>query len=356
MKQFIVYIFIAIPFTLFAQLGGSSVYEFVNTPYSARENALGGNITSLKSGDVSLALKNPSLLDSSYAYKFGGTWGGIHIIQTNIGLGSFAYSHPINKRINFIGGIQFINYGRFLGFDENGNSTGTFFASDYQIVLGGSYKFFTNFNAGFNVKPILSYLESYSSFGLLGDAAVSYRSSNNLFNASVIVQNFGKQITGYTSDEKETIPYSINAGFTKQLKHAPFRFAITYRDLQKFDLRYSEKLSQQTNLLNADSTKKETIFTNIQANLMKHIQISTELLFIKNFNILVGYNYRKSEEMSFGASKKAVGMSFGFQTHFSFVDISYGWSKQHVAGSTNYFTMTTDIEKLYAKLLKSSLL
>ena len=27
----------------------------------------------------------------------------------------------------------------------------------------------------------------------------------------------------------------------------------------------------------SDSTKKETIFTNIQANLMKHIQISTEL-------------------------------------------------------------------------------
>lgn len=352
MKQIIVFFLLTIPFLSFSQLGGNSVYEFVNTPYSARENALGGNSISLRDGDVSIALKNPSLLDTSCSYKFAGTWGGIHISETNIGLGSFGYAQTISPRITTMCGIQFINYGRFSGYDEDGNSTGNFFASDYQIILGGSYNFFRTFYAGLSIKPILSYLETYSSYGLLGDLGVSYVNPESQVNASFIVRNFGTQLTKYTNDEKEAVPYSIDCGITKKLKHAPFRFTVIYNDLQKFELTYTDILKKNTNLINQDVTVKDNIFTKIESNLMKHFQFSSEILLLKNIDLLVGYNYRKSSELSFGASKKAVGLSLGFNIHVSYFNLSYGWSKQYVAGGTNYFTFSTDLDKIYSKITK----
>lgn len=338
-----------LPWIVSAQLGGTSVYEFVKIPYSARENALGGEQIALGDGDVSLALKNPSLLDSSYSYAFSGTWGGFFIGQTNIGAGSFATAYTLNPKITAIAGLQFVNYGRFFGYDEDGNFTGTFFASDYQIVLGGSYKIFDFLYVGFSLKPILSYMESYSSYGMLSDIALHYTRPSEYLSVTCMVRNIGTQITSYASDQKESIPYSIDIGVSKRLMHAPLRFAITYSDLQLFNLGYTNILKQQTNLINQEQEDKEKLFTTIRVNAMKHLQFSGEILLFKHIDFLVGYNFRTSEEMSFGASKKGVGISAGARIKTSLANISYGWSKQHLAGGLHYFTLTTNVNTIVSK-------
>ncbi|HOS83658.1 MAG TPA: type IX secretion system protein PorQ [Bacteroidales bacterium] len=349
MKYSIYFFILFVCSTAHAQLGGTSVYEFVKIPYSARENALGGECISLNDGDVSLALKNPSLLDTSYSYAFSGTWGGFHIAQTNIGAGSFACAYTVNPKVTALAGIQFINYGRFFGYDEDGNYTGTFFGSDYQIILGGSYQLHKHLYGGVSIKPILSYLESYSSYGLLGDIALHYKRPEEFLSISLIARNIGTQITSYTSQQKESVPYSIDLGITKRLQHAPLRFTISYLDIQQFNLDYDNILKQKTNLINQEQTSDDKLFTTIRVNTMKHLQFSAELLLFKHIDFLLGYNYRNSEEMSFGASKKGTGISAGARIKTPFAHISYGWSKQHVAGGLHFISLTTNIQTIVSK-------
>lgn len=350
MKYTLLYSILLIPTIVCAQLGGTSVYEFVKIPYSARENAMGGECISLHDGDVAIALKNPSLLDSTYSYSFSGTWGGFSIAQTNIGAGSFAFAYAVNPKVTAMAGVQFLNYGRFFGFDEDGNTTGTFFASDYQIILGGSYHLFKHIYAGFSVKPVMSYIESYSSYGVLADMALHYSRPSDFLSVSFIVRNVGSQITTYTKQQKESVPYSIDLGITKRLQHAPLRFTITYLDLQTFNLQYDDILKQQTNLINQEQDTKEKLFTTIRVNTMKHLQLSAEILLFKHIDFMVGYNYRTSEEMSFGASKKGVGISAGARFRTPLAHLSYGWSKQHVAGGLHFITLSTNIQTLASKL------
>lgn len=350
MKQYLLYILFILPSLTWAQLGGSTIYEFVNTPTSARENALGGNVRTIHDGDVTLALKNPSLLDSTYSGAFSGTWGSLHITQTNIGFGSFAFAHTFDK-ITYMGGIHFMNYGRFSSYDEAGVFLGTFFASDYEIIFGASYEIVPKIYAGISIKPILSYYEIYSSYGLLSDIAVSYKDTARQLTTSLIIANAGLQLTNYTTNNKEPIPFSVDFGITKKLAHAPFRFTITYQGLQEFNLSYDQKLTQTNTLINEED-KAPKKFKTFSTSLFNHMHLSGEILLFKSLNFDIGYNFRRAHELSFGESKKGVGFSLGFNLNLSYFSLSYGWAKQHVTGGTNYFTFTTNVENLYNQFKK----
>ena len=49
----------------YSQLGGSSTYNFLQLPVSARAAALGGYAITTRDGDLSTAAGNPSFLDSN---------------------------------------------------------------------------------------------------------------------------------------------------------------------------------------------------------------------------------------------------------------------------------------------------
>ena len=70
MKLIIKLIFL-VSFTSFSQVGGTSVYNFLNVPTSARQAALGGKVITLLD-DINQPLWNPSTinaeLDNKLAY------------------------------------------------------------------------------------------------------------------------------------------------------------------------------------------------------------------------------------------------------------------------------------------------
>jgi len=334
MKQAL-FAFIFFPSVVFAQLGGTSTFEFATLPYSASENAYGGNCITTTEKNLPFALKNPSLLDSSYANEAFGSWGMLHLRETGIGLGTIGYAHYLSNGITMGGGIHFVNYGVFQGYDEEGNKTETFFPSEYALICGASYSFLPNITAGINIKPILSYMESYSSYGLLFDVGVSYRLSYSNF--SLMARNVGWQLKPYTEGNREAVPYSIDFGYSQKLEHAPIRFNITYEDLQKFDL------SSAT-----DDDTEERKFVLVAKNFIKHVNISGEFLIGKNIEIMAGYNYRKSEDLSFGTSKYGTGLSVGLGLNFSRFQLSYGWAKQHAAGGRNFFTLAFNAGTIYS--------
>jgi hypothetical protein len=62
-SSLLLFFFFAGLFPLYAQIGGEHVYSFLNLSPSARITGLGGQLISVRDGDVSLAYGNPALLN-----------------------------------------------------------------------------------------------------------------------------------------------------------------------------------------------------------------------------------------------------------------------------------------------------
>ncbi|MDR1762065.1 MAG: type IX secretion system protein PorQ [Bacteroidales bacterium] len=320
----------------FAQIGGTQVYNFVHQSVSATENALGKTAMTLHNGDVALALKNPSLLDNSYTHKASITWGNLFVLQTNgMSIGSIAYAHAVHPKIVLLGGVTSAIYGAFNGYDEQANSTGFFFASDNALYAGISYNFLPNFYAGATLKPILSFLESYSSIGILADFAVRYESTNKLTNSTIVVRNVGSQLSTYNGIY-EDVPFGVDVAIRKKMQYAPFALSFASCDVQEFIVSRGDDSFMQ--------------------NLLKHINISTDIRMLKCIDLMIGYNFRKLQDLTWETGRKAVGLSLGAAYERPNWKLGYGWAKQHATGGTHFFTFSANMQHLATKFLKQETL
>ena len=158
--------------TLQAQVGGESVYKFLNISTSAKQTALGGKVLTLVN-DINQPLWNPSVinenLDNQLAVNYSSYLAGINI-------GSVSYAKRFSRRFGTLHGrIQYLNYGSLIEADENGRITGTFNASDIAISLGYALNLpWTNVYAGANLKFVNSTISSYSSSGVAADIGILY--------------------------------------------------------------------------------------------------------------------------------------------------------------------------------------
>ncbi len=219
----------------FSQTGGDNVYEFLNLTHSGLVSSLGGTNVSLPVNDLNLAYHNPALLnsgmDKSLALNYVNYFAGI-----NYGLAMYSRSFPGTG--NFAAGLTYLNYGTFTEADASGVITGNFTAAEYALSLIYSHQIDSVFSMGINFKPVLSQLERYTSVGFAFDVGASWHNNTNLFSAGLVIKNAGYQVTTYGGEPRESLPFEIQAGISQALAHAPFRFSLTLRHLEKFDLTY----------------------------------------------------------------------------------------------------------------------
>lgn len=326
---------------LFPQTGGDNVYEFLNLTHSSLVTSLGGTNVSLFSSDLNLAYHNPALLnnqmDKSLALNYVNYFAGI-----NYGMTMYSKSFPAIG--NFAAGITYLNYGKFNEADESGNITGTFTAAEYAFSIIYSRTVDSLFSFGVNMKPVLSHLEKYTSFGFAMDAGASYHSRNNLFSAGVVIKNMGLQITTYAGEAREKLPFEIQAGVSQKLSHAPFRFSLTLRHLEKFDLTYTYSTSSGT------PPASPTNNSGFGENLLRHMIIGAELIPHKNFYFSAGYNYQRRRELEVESRVSTVGFSWGFGINTSFLCLGFGRAAFHLAGASNNITLILKPDQLYKKL------
>jgi hypothetical protein len=324
------------------QTGGDNVYEFLNLTHSGLVSSLGGINVSLRSGDVNLAYHNPALLisdmDKSLALNYVNYFAGI-----NYGMTMYARSFPGTG--NFAAGLTYLNYGSFKETDESGNITGTFSAAEYALSLIYSMDIDSLFSIGANLKPVLSFLEKYSSFGIALDIGAAYHSRDNLLSAGLVVKNAGFQITTYAGELREKLPFEIQAGVSQRLAHAPFRFSLTLRHLERFDLTYNYESGS-----NGSSTGSQTQkISDFLENSMRHVIIGAELIPHKNFYLSAGYNYQRRRELEIDSKVSTVGFSWGFGINTSFLKIGFGRVTFHLAGASNNISLILRPDLIYKK-------
>jgi hypothetical protein len=348
MKKLLFAIFIsAFSFQLNAQIGGTHTYDFLNLINSARVASFGGDVIAISDNDFNLSFHNPALLNPEMNHDMVLNYVNYF---TDINYGYAAYATNIKDNGIFSGGIQYINYGKFIAADEKGIVTGEFKAAEYAINLIYSRSIDSSFRVGVNVKPIISTLEKYTSLGIAADFGVVYNKPQSLFTVALVVKNVGTQLKGYT-DEKEALPFNIQLGISQKLKHAPLLFSVTFDHLEKWDLTYEKQEDEEAFLdpLSGEEASKSTI-DKIADQFMRHILLGVEFNPINNFYVRAGYNYRRRQEMLIESKTSTIGFSWGFGVNISKFHLSYGRATYHLAGASDHFSISTNLDSFRKNL------
>ncbi|HAN17049.1 MAG: hypothetical protein A2X13_05175 [Bacteroidetes bacterium GWC2_33_15] len=339
------FIFLFLFTKIFSQTGGTSTYSFLELTNSARVAAMGGNLNSVNDNDLNLTYHNPALLtaemDQTLVLNYVNYFAGINY-------GYVSYARNIKNFGVFAGGIQYINYGKFIEADDKGIVTGEFNASEFALSLTYSHPINELFTVGATIKPVISTLENYTSLGISADFGALYNSPEKLFSAALVVKNLGTQLKSYTS-ETDNLPLNVQIGISQKLKHAPLRFSIIADHLEKPDLSYTiENNDSDLDLLTGEETSESAI-DKIADGVMRHIIIGLEFMPVENLYLRAGYNYRRRQEMIIETRTAMSGFSWGFGLKISKFHINYGRATYHLAGASDHISISTNLESFYKR-------
>lgn len=348
MKQLFVFLLLGITPLLYSQVGGESTYEFLNVPVSARVGALGGSVIAIKDDDPNIAINNPSLLTKEMS-------GALSLTYLNyfadINYGYFSYIKDFKKFGTFSAGLKYIDYGTFKETDSGGNENGSFTAGEYALMLGWGKQIDSAFSIGANLKPIYSNLYLYSSIGIAVDLSGTYYNKKNNLVISALIKNVGTQLKPYVKGrDKESLPFAVQLGMSKKLNHMPFRITLDLIHLENWNLAYNDSTAATmlNNTLTVDE-KNARNKTSFISEGFRHIVIGGEFVPSKNFMLRLGYNFKRRAELAYDNKPGLVGFSWGVGFRIKKFHISYGSAKYHLAGSSNHFTITTNLSDYYKK-------
>ena len=314
----------------FGQVGGKGVYQFLDLVTSPRQAALGGKLITIYDEDVNQAMFNPATInermDNHLSLNYGSLFG-------EITYGTASYAYTFDRRTQtFHAGVNYVNYGTFAGYDENGVETSGFTGSEIALSFGYAYNIpFSDVFIGGNAKLISSTLESYNSFGGAVDLGAIYVDDYNDINIALTVRNIGTQFTTYAGTN-EKLPLEIIAGISQELEHVPLRWHLTLENLQQWDVSFSNPARAEGNI-DGGSTPEKVGFLN---NAMRHVIVGAELFPEKAFNIRLGYNFRRSQELSLLEQRTFSGLSLGFGLRFNKIKFDYSYSRYTLDANTSY--------------------
>ncbi|MCF6279766.1 MAG: type IX secretion system protein PorQ [Flavobacteriaceae bacterium] len=335
MKLVIRFVFL-VSFVSYSQVGGESVYNFLNVPTSARQAALGGKVITLLD-DVNQALWNPSTINLEIDNQLSVNYLNF---LTDISYASVSYAHMINRNFGTIqGGITYANYGEFIEADENGVETGTFKAYDLALSVGYAYQIpFSNFSIGANAKVLNSVIQDYSSFGVVADFGVLYENDNQPYVFSLAVRNVGYQITTFDGTQ-EKVPLEILFGASYRIENVPVRWYLTVDNLQKWNVAKPNPTNSTTDIGGTVTPEKISVFDNA----MRHMVIGAEFFPEGAFNIRMGYNFRRAKELQLTDIRTFAGFSAGFGLKMRKLKLNYAFTKYHPAENTSTFSLQIDV-------------
>ena len=328
---------ITIPNTVFTQVAGLNDLPMLKRSSVARTSAIGMRYLPLYTSDITVGLDNPSLLTRGMG---GSAMLSYYNMFVGGNMGSLAYAHNFKHVGTMLFGFHFNSFGKFEEYDEYENSIGEFYASDYALSVGWGMWVDSNFSIGTSFKPVLSQYAEYRAVALTIDLAGSYVSDNRRFAATIMANNIGAQIVTF-DNSVEKVPFELSAAVSYKLSKAPFRFFFAATELQRWNLRYNDRLNPttQTDPFTGEVTEEKP-FVGFMDNLMRHTIFGVELNIGTALFARVGYSYRQTAEMRGADAFNLSGFSFGVGLHIKHFEFSYARSNYHYGQAPNYFTLS----------------
>lgn len=321
-----------------AQVGGESIYQFLNISTAARQIALGGETLTLVD-NVNQPMYNPATInekmDNQLSVNYTRYLAGITI-------GSVSYAKKISERYGVLhSSIQYLDYGTLIGANEQGLETGNFNASDIAISVGYALTLpIKDMYFGANLKFINSSIASFSSVGLATDVALLYNNSTKPFVVTLVFRNIGTQIKTFNG-LRENLPFKVALGASYKLKYVPLKWYGTIDNLQQWDVSVSNP-SNQTIDLDGTVTEESISFFN---NMFRHVIVGAELFPERAINLRIGYNFRRSQELALQNVRTFNGLSVGFGLKMRRYKLNYAYSNVHTASNVSTFSLQINLDQ-----------
>jgi hypothetical protein len=324
---------------VWSQIGGRSTYQFLNLVNSPRQAALGGKTVTNYDYDPTQGLFNPASInwemDNQLSLNYVNYLGDV-----NYGTVAYAYQWDRRRTQVIHAGVTYINYGTFDGYDELGNPTDSFSGGEVAVSIGHARNIaFTDFHIGGNIKFISSTLEQYSSFGVAVDLGVFYRYEPWDLHITLVGRNIGSQITPY-EETYEKLPFELIFGISQTLENVPIRWHFTLDNLQRWDIAFANPNRDETDL--EGNTQSENI--NFIDEVFRHMIVGIELFPESSFNIRLGYNFRRGEELRIVEQRAFAGVSGGFSVKLNKVRLSYTYAKYSRAAASSLFGLNINLQ------------
>lgn len=322
----------------FSQIGGKYTYQFLNLVTSPRQAALGGKVITLRDYDVNQGIFNPATINPEMDNHLSANYGNYY---GEVAYGTAAYAYTWDRHVQtFHVGVSYVDYGTFEGRDEAGLITGDFTGSELALSLGYSYNVpYTDLYLGANAKLISSTLESYHSFGAAVDIGAIYIDEDNDINYGLVVRNAGMQITTYAGMQ-EPLPLEILAGISQEMENVPLRWHITLENLQQWNIAFSNPNRAEQGIDGGSTPEKVSFFNNA----LRHMILGAEFLPGKSFNLRVGYNFRRAEELRLEDKRNFSGISAGIGLRFGKLRFDYSYSRYTLAANTSLFGLMINLQ------------
>lgn len=328
-------------------IGGRNVFSFLALPTSARETGLGGAQIAVRDDDPIFANGNPGALNRSMSGRMAFNH---NFFLGGISHGFVSYAQQLPKwGFTMHGGVQYMNYGEIKRADEYGDVQGTVKAGETAFTLGAARPLTDKLSLGLNARMAFSRLDTYKSSALLADVGLMYADSANRFTAGLVIRNAGTQLSTY-ADIKEALPFDIQLGVSKRLKHLPFRFGVIAHHLQTWEIRYKDpNLQGDEVLLFGDQQPEESKATAAIDNFFRHLIFNGEFLLGKHegFRLRLGYNHLLKKELSVSNYRSLAGFSGGVGIKISRFRIDFGYGAYHLAGGVAHLGIGTNLSEFF---------
>ncbi|WP_321438392.1 type IX secretion system protein PorQ [uncultured Bacteroides sp.] len=316
-KQLLILLLFCLSLATQAQ-NGTSVFKFLELPFSSHASALGGDNISINDNDITMAIHNPALLsfvsDKTLNMNYMSYIDGV-------GVGSAAFSNTLGERSVWAVAAQYVNYGNFKETSAEDIELGTFSAKDMAFSGIYSYDLSDSWSGGVTTKMIYSTYEKYSSFAIGVDLGLNYYNENSLFSASIVARNLGGQIKAF-DESRESLPVDLLVGITKRLSHAPFRMSVTMHNLTNWNSSAST------------STEEKEKFSK---KLMNHFIFGVDFLPTETTYVSLGYNCKRKSEMQVNGISGWSGMALGAGIQIKRLKIGTSYAKFHPSSSSLLF-------------------
>lgn len=328
MSKFLFYIIILLGSTTINAQIGHSVYTFLNVPVSARQVALGGEAISVRDYDVSMSIVNPSLMNLDMDNRVSINYAS-YLADSK--MGTLGYAKDLGSGHLLGINARYIDYGNMPRTDESGQINGNFSANDAMLGISYAYQFEDDWTIGGTASLITSKIDTYHSMAVAGAAAVTYHFKKNKETLSLVARNFGYQLKTYNG-EQERLPFRIDLGYTKILDNFPLAVSITAHNLQKFNI------SQD---YNNNGQKVGTL-----RKIADHFSFGAEFFPEQSFNIRLGYNIKRGNELAVLDQRNFSGLSAGFGFKISYFRFDYAHTRYHNASNMNMFGLALDLVEI----------
>jgi len=339
-KRWLVSFLLLLSLPGWAQVGGKETFRFLGLPVNAKEAALGGVNISAPEQEVSSLQTNPALLNANMHQQVS---FGFANFLADVNQSNLTYAFKAKKAGLWGLGIAYVNYGDFIQRDETGLETGTFSVQDYAVGLTHATTL-NHFTLGATVKVVVSSIAEYKAVALATDWGGIFKHPTKDLTVALAFKNIGYQVQSFSGAGQEPVPFDAQVGFTYKPEHMPFRFSVTAHHLQRFNIVYHD-----TTLLSGFVQNVASPDVSIGDKIASHFVVGGEVLLSKNFNLRLGYNHLRRKELRLNNVSGTAGFSVGSMVRIKGFQLDYARAFYHVAGATNYFTLSSDLQRFFKK-------